>query len=127
MDRYEFGPAFAGDLGTALRLISKQDENFENVNVIVQDKIGKDPVFLTFGPLYSREELKDIKKDDYLLSTNMEEREYLNSIFSGTSQKMRYSSSDGSYELYFPVVGKETKTKFIIYLSEHQKYGKYGS
>jgi hypothetical protein len=125
MDKYVFDRDFIFDLSDSLFLITRQDKNFQNVGVIVQDSIGKDLVFLSFAPGFSAENMKNIKKEDFLLPTNMEEREYLNRVFSGVSKERRYSSSDGSYELYFPVT--DTRTKFILYLSEYQSYGKYGS
>lgn len=125
MDRFRFSPSFASDLGKALRIISQQDKNFQNVSVIVQGSIEGDAVFLDFGPVYSRYEAKDFDKADFILPTNLEERDYLNQVFSGQTSERRYSSSDGEYELYFPITDR--KTKFIIYLSEHQRYGKYGS
>lgn len=125
MDHFAFSPSFASDLGQALRIISQQDKNFQNASVIVRGFIDGEPVFLNFGPVYSKYELEDFDKADFILPTNMEERDYLNRVFEGGSEELRYSSSDGEYELYFPVTDRQSK--FIIYLSEHQQYGKYGS
>lgn len=125
MDRYNFSPTFVSELGQKLRVISQQDKNFQYVSVIVKGSIDGEPVFLNFAPVYSKYEIEDFDKADFILPTTMEERDYLNRIFAGESEELRYSSSDGEYELYFPINGG--KTKYILYLSEHQPYGKFGS
>lgn len=125
MDEYSFTPSFISKLSDDLRLLVEQDKNFQEVGIIVLDSIGNKTVFLNFGPNDFRDESKKPKKEDFIFPTNLEEKEYLNRIFFGLSKEMRYSAGDGNYELFYPVV--TGPVKFVIFLSEHQQYGKFGS
>ena len=40
-----------------------------------------------------------VKKMDYVYSPNLKEREYLQKVFAGQTQEMRYEAEDGHYSL----------------------------
>ena len=65
------------------------------------------------------------RKREYLYRTTQEEREYLDLIFSGKSEELRYSNHDGNYELFYPY--KKGEKIIVLYFSEQQRYGKLGS
>ena len=66
-----------------------------------------------------------IKKMDYVYSPNLKEREYLQKVFAGQTQEMRYEAEDGHYSLCHPY-RKNGKT-IILCFSDYQEYGKIGS
>ena len=66
-----------------------------------------------------------VKKMDYVYSPNLKEREYLQKVFAGQTQEMRYEAEDGHYSLCHPY-RKNGKT-IVLCFSEYQEYGKIGS
>ena len=66
-----------------------------------------------------------VKKMDYVYSPNLKEREYLQKVFAGQTQEMRYEAEDGHYSLCHPY-RKNGKT-IILCFSDYQEYGKIGS
>ena len=66
-----------------------------------------------------------IKKMDYVYSPNLKEREYLQKVFAGQTQEMRYEAEDGHYSLCHPY-RKNGKT-VVLCFSDYQEYGKIGS
>ncbi len=49
-----------------------------------------------------------MEKADFIFSTSQEERTYLNRVFEGNTSEVKFSASDGNYELYYPIK-KETQ------------------
>ena len=43
-----------------------------------------------------------VKKTDYVYSPDLKEREYLQKVFAGQTQEMRYEAEDGHYSLCHP-------------------------
>lgn len=66
-----------------------------------------------------------VKKMDYVYSPNLKEREYLQKVFAGQTQEMRYEVEDGHYSLCHPY-RKNGKT-IVLCFSDYQEYGKIGS
>lgn len=66
-----------------------------------------------------------VKKMDYVYSPNLKEREYLQKVFAGQTQEMRYEAEDGHYSLCHPY-RKNGKT-IVLCFSDYQEYGKIGS
>ena len=66
-----------------------------------------------------------VKKMDYVYSPNLKEREYLQKVFAGQTQEMRYEAEDGHYSLCHPY-RKSSKT-IVLCFSDYQEYGKIGS
>ena len=66
-----------------------------------------------------------VKKMDYVYSPDLKEREYLQKVFAGQTQEMRYEAEDGHYSLCHPY-RKNGKT-IILCFSDYQEYGKIGS
>ncbi|OUD35396.1 hypothetical protein, partial [Flavobacterium sp. FPG59] len=89
--------------------------------------INGSPVYLGFNQS-NYEKLNDSSKPnkkEYLYKTTQEEREYLDNVFSGKSEELRYSNHDGDYELFYPY--KKGKKIIVLYFSEYVRYGKLGS
>ncbi len=66
-----------------------------------------------------------VKKMGYVYSPNLKEREYLQKVFAGQTQEMRYEAEDGHYSLCHPY-RKNGKT-IVLCFSDYQEYGKIGS
>ena len=124
---YQFSPDYAKKSAAVLEVIQKIDENFPQVKLIVQDKIGDKQVFLAFGERQYRTEKDEQDKGmaSYIFPTSQEERDYLQSALNGGEKALRFRGEKGSYQLYFPIEIKGKK--FVLYFSDYQRYGKFGS
>lgn len=124
ISKYNFSADYLTNVSTAIKFISKIDENFPKVTAIVKDRIDGKPVLLGFSDHFYKS--KDIpQKVDFILSTSADERKYLNRILDGVDNKYRFSSNDGRYEIYYPV--KTDNGIVVFHLSEYSRYGKFGS
>lgn len=124
---YEFTEKYINQTSNILEIYSETDKNFPSVNLLVKDSINGSPVYLGFNQS-NYEKVKDTilpNKREYLYQTTQVEREYLDNIFSGKSDELRYSNHDGEYELFYPY--KKGKKVIVLYFSERQRYGKLGS
>ena len=124
ISKYSFSTDYLESASAAIKFMSKIDENFPQVTAIVRDKIDGKSVLLGFNEYYSKSDGVQ-QKVDFILSTSAEERKYLNAIFNGEKKDYRFSSSDGRYEIYFPV--KTDNGVVVFHLSEYSRYGKFGS
>jgi len=64
-------------------------------------------------------------KKNFIQQTTKADRDYLRKVFFGTFDKVRFSVSDGSYELFYPY--SKNGKKIILFFSDYQRYGKLGS
>ncbi|KAF2079761.1 peptidase [Flavobacterium sharifuzzamanii] len=125
---YTFSKSYIKETTGILRVLSVTDKNFPSVTLIVKDSIKDSPVFLGFNAYYNEGLDNDTiqpQKVNYIYQTTKEERAYLNEVFNENSEELRYSSSNGNYELFYPY--KKNGKTIIIYFSEQQRYGKLGS
>lgn len=123
--QYSFSKDFIQQTKQNLVLLSKTDENFPNVSLILRDEIESHKVFLIFSERTRYKEEDDLSKADYIVSTSKEERDYLAFVFENGNLDYKYSANDGRYELYYPV---QTQNGIIVlYLSQYNRYGKIGS
>ncbi len=123
---YSFSKNWIIETNNILDIYSKTDKHFPYVSVIVIDHIDKSQVFLGFRNYYGdlNDTIQPVKKD-FIRKTTKVEREYLNTIFNEGIYKVRFSASDGKYELFYPY--QKGDKKIVLYFSEYQKYGKIGS
>jgi hypothetical protein len=123
---YSFNEKWIIQTDDILDLYSKTDKNFPNVSVIVADSIDKSKVFLGFRDYYGK--INDTifpAKKDFIQQTTEEEREYLKNVFYKNINEVRFSVSDGRYELFYPYF--KSGKKIVLYFSDYQRYGKIGS
>jgi hypothetical protein len=120
---YRFDSAYVEMTTRLLDVLSKQDESFPSMFVIIRDRIEGKEVFLQFGRWFSWNEFE--KKTEYIFSCSAEERKYLEECFAKKSDRHRFSAADGNYELYYPVTTK--KGFMVLYFTDSQRYGKIGS
>lgn len=123
---YSFNESWIIETNHILDLYSKTDKHFPYVSVIVSDSIDKSQVFLGFRDYYGKinDTIQPIKKD-FIQQTTKEEREYLDKVFYQNLDEVRFSASDGRYELFYPYI--KNGKKIILYFSDYQRYGKIGS
>lgn len=123
---YQFDENWLLETDNTLDLMRKTDKNFPNVLVIVKDSIDNSDVFLGFRD-YSKpaDPALPPKRQEFILETTKTERDYLNRVFNENYGEIRFSASDGKYELYYPYI-KDGK-KIVLYFSDFQRYGKLGS
>ena len=147
---YRFDLAYIKKSSEILDLMAKDNLSFKSAMIIVQDKIDNKPVYLAFSadsrlnvggeavPAANQNveggdnfvvnrngEKVMVKKMDYVYSPNLKEREYLQKVFAGQTQEMRYEAEDGHYSLCHPY-RKNGKT-ILLCFSDYQEYGKIGS
>ena len=148
---YRFDLAYIRKTSEILDLMAKDNSSFKSAVIIVPDKIDNKPVYLVFSVDSSRLTLSDevvpaanqnaegsdnfvvnrngekvaVKKADYVYSPDLKEREYLQKVFAGQAQEMRYEVEDGHYSLCHPY-RKNGKT-IVLCFSDYQEYGKIGS
>ncbi len=122
---YEFDENYIEKTSDILKVLTKVEKKFPDIHVVVQDTLGSNSVFLSFGRWYSSDKDKMHKKEDYIFSATQEDREYLKMVFSEKHTKEKFSAHDGKYELYFPI--SMNGKIIVLYLTDRQRYGKFGS
>ncbi len=125
LSRYNFSKDYINNASKSIKVLSKVEEKFPRVTVIVRDQLNNKPLLLGFSSYSSLGEDSDAHKENYILSTSSEEREYLNLIFDNRSIDHKFSSHNGRYEIYYPV--KTASGVIVLHLSQHSRYGKLGS
>ena len=124
---YNFDKEWIIETEEILEILSKTDENFPQVSILVKDSIDSEPVFLGFTAYYNgnlTDTIQPVKKT-FIRKTTQPERDYLNNVFETGHDDYRYSSHDGRYELFYPFFKRQKR--IVIYFSEYQRYGKIGS
>lgn len=124
---YSFNEKWIIETEDILEILSKTDDNFPHVSILVKDSIDSEPVFLGFTAYYNGNLTDTIQpaKKTFIRKTTQPERDYLNTVFEDGNNDYRYSSHDGRYELFYPFM--KGQKRIIIYFSEYQRYGKIGS
>jgi hypothetical protein len=123
---YNFDEGWIIETEDILEILSKTDDNFPHVSILVKDSIDSEPVFLGFTAYYNgnlTDTIQPLKKN-FIRKTNQPERDYLNDVFENGYEDYRYSSHDGRYELFYPY--SKGQKRIVIYFSEYQRYGKIG-
>lgn len=124
---YTFTDQYINQTSAILEIYSQTDKHFPSVNLLVKDTINGSPVYLGINQS-DYEKVNDTllpSKRNYLYKTTQVEREYLDNVFSGKTDELRYSNHDGEYELFYPY--KQGGKVIVLYFSERQRYGKLGS
>lgn len=122
---YRFSFEYASKAQKTLGVICKIDKNFPHVTLILPDSIDDKKVFLGFSGDIFRELIKPIEKAKFIYPASREDRQYLEKVLDGTAKDIKFSSDKGHYELYYPV--QMNGRMLILYLSDYQRYGKFGS
>ncbi|MEC5395594.1 hypothetical protein [Bergeyella sp. RCAD1439] len=123
---YSFDKQWIIEADDILNLYAKTDKHFPYVSLLVVDSLDHSEVFLGFRNYYGKrnDTIQPLKKE-FIQETTSQEREYLRQVFHGGHRDIRFSASDGRYELFYPY-SKDGKT-IVLYFSDYQQYGKIGS
>ena len=146
---YRFDFAYIKKAALILELMSKEDSAFKAATVIVPDTIGNKQVYLAFSAdshLSGIDEQvpnaqgvgddngfvvtwngnkETISKTQYLYAPHLSEREYLQRVFAGQTNEIRYEVKDGNYSLCSPY--RQNGKTIVLCFSDYQQYGKIGS
>lgn len=125
LSNYSFTREYLESTAQDIKILSKVEEKFPSITVIVKDNIKDKSYLLGFGGYIYLSDDKEPQKANYILSTSSEERKYLKAVFSGENREHWFSSNDGKYEMYFPV--KTEDGTMVLHLSQRSRYGKIGS
>jgi len=125
MADYSLQTSYVNTTAEILHRISREEENFPYVSLLIQEEVGGKPTILLFsgGSRWGKDDNPTI--DDFIFSCSAEERDYLTLAFSGKTTGSRFSASDGSYELYYPL--RTEKRMVVLYCTDRSRYGKIGS
>ena len=124
---YNFSKEWINETSNTLTIYSETDKHFPNIAVIALDSIGNSQAFLGFNRYYSisqKDTIPPLRKN-YIWKTTKVERDYLAKVFYENYSEIRFSASDGRYELFYPYF-KDGKV-IVFYFSDRQEYGKIGS
>ncbi len=125
LSQYQFSAEYVKNTEKVLGVLNKIDKNFPEVMIIFPDTVEGKSLFLGFGGRSYRQEDKALEKTNYIYSASVDEREYLQKVFAGTETAYRFYGEKSRYQFYFPTtIGGN---KLVIYLSDFQRYGKFGS
>ena len=148
---YRFDSAYINKSAEILKVMAKEDSAFESASLIVPDTVGGKPVYLLFSahsrfdetvdepvPEGSQEQTDDggfvvvrngekkaVRKTEYLYAPDLNEREYLQKVFAGQTDEIRYEAHDGNYSLCRPY--RQNGKTAVLCFSDYQRYGKIGS
>jgi hypothetical protein len=123
---YQFKEDWLIETDNTLDLMRKTDKNFPSVVVIVKDSIDNSEVFLGVQDYTKSNDLTyQPVKQRFILETTKAERDYLSKVFNENYNEIRFSASDGKYQLFYPY-SKDGK-RIVLYFSDYQRYGKLGS
>lgn len=121
--RFNIDSSYISKTSKELLILSKEFESFPSISILHKANINEKSLFLIINS--SRFWNKQTQIEDYIFSSSIEERDYLEEVFNDNNLEYRFSSSDGNYELFYPV--KTENGIFIFYCTDSQRYGKIGS
>lgn len=157
LTNYQFNESYILQTAVNLKFLAILDRSFADVQVIIADKIENNPVYLGFTshPYYTNEnnmleqaaedaaieaaravnEISEsavpvktklsLDKKRYVKQLSLAEKEYLKTVFEQGNKEILFQAEDGDYQLYLPY-RLQNKT-IVLYFSDRQRYGKYGS
>lgn len=123
MLNYSFDRAWIAETSESLRMYALTDKLLPEASVIVPDSVDGSQMFLWFRERSGRllEDTVQPLKKNYILETTKYEREYLEKVFHENLDEIRFTASDGNYQLFYPYEKDGKKT--VIYFSTYEKYG----
>ncbi len=123
---YSFSKKWINETSKYIRVLSSTEENFNGIRVIVKDQIEDTDVYLGFRRYSMMEnDSSNIYKQNYIASTDQEDRDYLEKVFEQGYSKYKYKAHDSNYELFYPYI-KGDKV-IVLSFSDYRRYGKIGS
>ena len=151
LTKYKFDSEFIGQIAKTIRYLQNTSNGINYAMVIVPDTIDGKDAYLGFSDNYlNKQTAQDTKslaigdmigvtttegsqpttiylqKIDFIYKADAVQKEYLDKVFSKNFTEPYFSASDGRYEMLYPyqINGKVVA---VLYFSDYQRYGKYGS
>lgn len=151
LTKYKFDSEFIGQIVKTIRYLQNTSNGINYAMVIVPDTIDGKDAYLGFSDNYlNKQTAQDTKslaigdmisvtttegsqpttiylqKIDFIYKADAVQKEYLDKVFSKNFTEPYFSASDGRYEMLYPyqINGKVVA---VLYFSDYQRYGKYGS
>lgn len=127
LSQYSFDSRYLSSAAEMLQLISREEQSFNLVSLIVQDTIRDKQVYLSINRYNSSlaDKNETPSKINYIFPCSKRIRHYLNGVFNSDNMEINYSAHKGNYELFFPV---KTKAGIIVfYFTDYQEYGRASS
>ena len=123
---YQFNYKYIKKVNNFVRVVSKVDKEFNNIEIIVLDKIDKMDTYLFFKEEYdyNLKSEKKYKKINFIFRSGIMKKKYLDSVFKNKNKAYKIFSKDGKYELLYPYETK--KRKVVLYFSNSKEYGEVG-
>ncbi len=123
---YSFNKNWIKETNETLDIFSKTDKHFPYVMVLVADSIAGTPLYLGFKDYYSSpEDSVAPQKKDFIQPTTKADRAYLQKVFFENQEGVLFRALKGRYELFYPY--HKNGKKIVLYFSDYQRYGKFGS
>ena len=67
-----------------------------------------------------------LRKQSYIYRADLNQRTYLDKVFSQNSDEIYFDAHDGSYQVFYPYQ-VNGKTVAVLYFADYMRYGKIGS
>lgn len=126
MSAYEFNWDYIQQTANMLDVLHKSDPSFRRLSLILPEKVNEAEVFISIYAKaggFSRDQPP--QKGEYVFASSEEDRSYLRGVFVEGKRDYKFMADRGNYALYYPV---EIDGKVIVlYYSDFQQYGKFGS
>ncbi len=151
LTKYKFDSKFIGQIAKTIRYLQNTSNGINYAMVIVPDTIDGKDAYLGFSDNYlNKQAAQDTKslaigdmigvtttegsqpttiylqKIDFIYKADAVQKEYLDKVFSKNFTEPYFSASDGRYEMLYPYQ-IDGKVIAVLYFSDYQRYGKYGS
>ena len=151
LTKYKFDSEFIGQIAKTIRYLQNTSNGINYAMVIVPDTIDGKDAYLGFSDNYlNKQAAQDTKslaigdmigvtttegsqpttiylqKIDFIYKADAVQKEYLDKVFSKNFTEPYFSASDGRYEMLYPYQ-IDGKVVAVLYFSDYQRYGKYGS
>ncbi|RKW41654.1 MAG: peptidase [Moraxella sp.] len=151
LTKYKFDSEFIGQIAKTIQYLQNTSNGINYAMVIVPDTIDGKDAYLGFSDNYlNKQAAQDTKslatgdmvgltttenqqqttiylqKIDFIYKADAAQKEYLDKVFSKNFTEPYFSASDGRYEMLYPYQ-IDGKVIAVLYFSDYQRYGKYGS
>lgn len=157
LGQYQFNQTYIEELTSRIATLQRVNPDIRHITVIVPDTVEGMPTYLGFdgsAVSYGYDETQALANDKaaqagdaikitttdgdnqtqvryvhkraFIFQADLREKAYLERTFAENSNQIDFSASDGTYKMFYPYQ-IDGKTVAVLYLSDYQRYGKYGS
>jgi hypothetical protein len=121
ISNYIFDKDWINETTNLLSLMIRLDHNFNNMAIIFKDEINGSPFYLTFYEGRQINEKEMLNKINFIRKYDLEERDYIEKVFTENYNQKYFMSNKGSYHLFIPY--ESNGKKMILFFSDQRSYG----